>query len=528
MFFSKFFSFSAVVIISFHYNYSQSQSNGDFQATWNKQLEILLKKQVFTAQQKSAIKSGTGHCYRYDKSVHDITYGPNASDQVKLASITKIFTSLAALTWIDQQFHDSMSQYQQTAKDFVFTTTLEIYQTRTQKGYSYRANLIGGYDPMFDLKKLSWMLALLNEKTITQLEEIHYTSGFLFHPYAKSNSHSFLEPERFFQGPIMPGEQQMKIWLNNYFNFSAAKNGESYKTINALKKYLFEKSKISQTENLIGLKSNLNIKMSLTHPPILDDHFTPNPDEELAFRLRLYSSPLGKIIKFMNTQSNNWVAESLFLLMGGQNNFRNILQSELPSLSNETKFYTGSGLPDFVSGSKDRLINSARCSEVLQAAIKLYEWDQNSGMLPQDFLGMTGEGTLERYAKDTTSGRPGITFIGKTGTTNEAVNLFTTTSSTIGNIHLFLFSNLPDENYLRTYRRGRWIDDQLNIFQANVRNFYFAIIQKFFSEVFTYEPPTLSSYETGDLGRELNLTSESAAFLNISHHRWEIIDQRFH
>jgi len=477
-----------------------------FSTTWNDLIAQRIKDKSFPND--PAIKNGLGYCY-LDPNTGEIQ-GQGTNKLIKLASISKIFTSLVTLNVIkkNEKLHLSSKT---NPKDFIFTTSYKVYQSVSADGKThFRLNIVGGYDPYFDLRKLIWSISLLNQEKIFLIDEIIFSEAFFLLP-TNNTDDSFLDPEKAgYIGPFLPDSVKTQTNIKKYFNVA---------NIPRAKKIFQNLKQLSSTlpDYILGINKQNAGPVMQVKKVTFSNSFAPNKDEKLFINFSLFSSATSKIIKFMNTYSHNWVAEALFQYIGKKSNY----DQELKSLFGEnitTEFYSGSGLPTFKENSRQRNNNKATCDLVLLAMQKLVaeefqnisfpvEIDKNI-IFPLEFLGSTGEGTLKDYL-------PGKFFVGKSGTVNDAMNLAIIGPSSLGKINFFMFSNLPNERYFKEHLDDLLYDSKLTKFQNNLKNLYKDSIQLFFEQTYTYEIPTFYDFTFGIVSEPANRISNRETFYNI-------------
>lgn len=261
-------------------------------------------------------KSGVGvlknqaYCYSKD----GIVSGFNINKMQRIASVAKLFTSL------------------------LVSETMDINQSFQTKIYIGKESLHieGGSDPYFEEEKFLLLMKALNGLGYRSFKKVTFSRKFLFYDIALGE-YAKITPE------ITRG--RIAFFLNG-------KNAAS------IRAYWSNVSKFAAEEGILLIGE----APSLTSPIVAISDINPLLQENPIIYVHS-SLPLHNILKTMNVQSKNVVAENLFNASSKIKTLSNLLKEN--GISGETfRMYNGSGLP-IISG-KSRLDNLATCTTVLK------------------------------------------------------------------------------------------------------------------------------------------------------------------
>jgi D-alanyl-D-alanine carboxypeptidase len=188
--------------------------------------------------------------------------------------------------------------------------------------------------------------------------------------------------------------------------------------------------------------------------------------------IKMKSSILLKYLKDINVNSNNYMTDMLFKILGGQTEFKKFQQSRLGLTSNDLQFSTGSGLPVISMGI--RTDNLGSCLAVLKTLkfINVLSQQLNFDMGHVLLTAGTDNGTYEPTIPMSLNHN----MVLKTGRLYDvpALNVAGTTSLSSGTLYFAYFTHNFDNDDESVYQNKR--DQILN----SILNFY----------------PTISSYQS--------------------------------
>ncbi len=128
-----------------------------------------------------------------------------------------------------------------------------------------------------------------------------------------------------------------------------------------------------------------------------------------------------KILKQMNNNSNNYIANLVFDHLGGPQKYAEFISSRLQYSDQQVKLYNGSGYP-FFNSAGTRFDNKASCKAISTIAKDLRAIMSNEGMMFADIVAVAGQdrATLNgAYLNEVTD----AALIAKTGTADPVVSL---------------------------------------------------------------------------------------------------------
>lgn len=350
-------------------------------------------------------KDRSSFCQWADDSQTEVS-GYRVQEKIRLASVTKIFTSfLAAKHW--GPFHR-------------FETEVRILPVGFEE---FDVHVVGGEDPVFNYDKIFFLIAELNRVGVKKIRKLFFDSrvrSFLtFRDYAN-------------------------IWVES----------KVYDPVRGID-YVFGLVPPEHTlENLTLLMSTTtwSEKIRMRYSDFIEKVFRQNldvaQDPELEVRsievvdqnerlvgegLKVYSlksAPLYRYLKDMNKYSINFLADQLLLISGGLPAMDELLQKDLKIDSQEYAIFTGSGLPD--RRGEERKDNIANCQVTIRLMDAFAQY-LNSFPVPQSEKLLLGHNKLRLsdvllvvgYDPDGTFGldedyyEQNGAVVGKTGTLTE-------------------------------------------------------------------------------------------------------------
>jgi hypothetical protein len=269
----------------------------------------------FISQSKIGSVTEQAYCYLKDNKIHG--YQPNKMQRI--ASVTKLFS-----TYLISETENLHRTYQ--TKVFIGADAIHIE---------------GGRDPYFEEDKLLLLFEALNDLGITNLRQVSFNKDFLFYDLALG-SYEIITPEK------------TRARLSAYLNPSNA--GLRRSRWLSIKKFAAEEGVILQER----IPAIISSKVIISDKNPLDGE---NPKVYIH-----KSKPLHALLKTMNVQSKNYVAENIYLAGSSFRKLSSLFKEK--GISESTyRIYNGSGLP--VLGTK-RMDNLATCATVLEVT-KLLE-----------------------------------------------------------------------------------------------------------------------------------------------------------
>lgn len=356
--------------------------------------------------------------------------GENIDTKVSIASVSKLFTTAWSL--------DSLGS------DYKYETKIFI-----KDGI---AHIEGSHDPVFGAAKIYWLLTELKKLKINVIKELTFHENFVFLPAvmkmasyeAKFTDADGITHVKYYS----PTTKETAINLKRYLNTSewSAEIKADHVAQNAVHDFI---------EKNLDLTVD-SIAPSNENPFIIDGKY-----EAGTTIIKLKSTELHRIVKFMNAYSNNPIADLLFWGNGGKTAFDHYLETKFGAeMLNSVSFISGSGLPyqKIQDGkSLSRIKNQASCRSVLKILARLDQHQNNKvsetltkidapstakgQSIATDFMPVSGsEGTIAKKADRV--------FVGKTGSLMDTSALAGSLSTDRGIRHFAILTQFrPGASY---------------------------------------------------------------------------------
>ncbi len=323
-------------------------------------------------------------CLLAEKS--DEVTGQNENQRLPIASVSKIFTSLWAVSSrkIDSNYET------------------KFYVTPAGSD-TFDVHIAGAMDPYFSEQSLHYLISQLNKLNVFKIRNLTFDENFKF--YFNPNGRNTIPGARGTlnvvdsQRPIADPSPELvkrilsnkKLWLLNY-NKTLAKYPDEL--VKKPKLYL-------QTLDYLPSSQFPSIRKATD---------------------KIKSADLITQLKMMNWNSNNHAANMFFLSLGSKIAFDKFMTERLKFTSKDYDFHNGSGNNENFNGGAG-VYNSATCATVVKAVkllkYKLEEKKQNL----EDVLAVAGAdqgATIQRYSLNVHSGDA---VIAKSGTISSNVAL---------------------------------------------------------------------------------------------------------
>lgn len=314
--------------------------------------------------------------------------GTHADDSFVIASLSKIFTTNWALQKIGPHF-----QYETVI-------TIEAVSSTVSN-----IHISGDADPTWGREMLHYLASELDRLGVRKIKTLSFDENFLLAWRAKAN--------------VIDKK-------NYYYDFTDLAGGETFvptpESIESslVRNFIPRSSEYKVTlENAKLANMELVEKLQISAPSkvkfISTSQYQP-PAAAKSFTLR--SLPLYKILKLMNVTSNNYLADILFLQLGGIASFQKFLEtSPLAPFASAIDMQNGSGFP--IKNGQSKFYNRSSCAGVVHA---LHEIDKtmvlhNMGLEFVFPVATSDKSTLDKYEL------PADIMIAKTGTVNPTITL---------------------------------------------------------------------------------------------------------
>ncbi len=246
-----------------------------------------------------------------------------------LASLSKVITTAWAL--------------KKLGPDHQFQSTWHLKPVPQQPGV-FDAYLKTNLDPVFNLEKILYSLALLKNSGVVRLRNLVIDETTRIYLSALSQPHIELE-----QVPISSSQtvENLKLILNSA-NWSTQTQAASKR----LKTWAQARALAVDIPQTFSVE-NVELKLAST----VDASMYPQ-------KIQITSSTLLKYLKNLNVYSNNYLTDALFSYLGGLSEFRKFQSTELKLTEKELVLYTGSGLADISRGIRND--NLGTCTAMLR------------------------------------------------------------------------------------------------------------------------------------------------------------------
>lgn len=343
-------------------------------------------------------------CYLLDKDNQSVQ-GVDIHQAYEIASVSKIFTSYWAAST--------------KGVDYRFTT--KLYVTKVSEGV-VNIHIEGGWDPYFDRDEMQYMLAQLNALNVTKIQELSFDENFKFLIDSRGTvNHTVPIGHYGLQDPT-PNRvlQNVKLFATNPTSGYSAMR---VKAKNVAK---------------VALPAALKMKIGTVHYVSYDDFHEQTDVIENSRQMVMRSVPLSQIMKEMNRNSNNYIANILFQYLGGAEDFQKFAVKNLKTEPSEVQFVNGSGdRLDLPNGKA--AYNKASCDAIVKTIAQFRETLQSQSAQLEQIMALAGEDPSAReestvskmYGNEATTDA----LIAKTGTVDPAVTLAGMASTEDGDVY---------------------------------------------------------------------------------------------
>jgi D-alanyl-D-alanine carboxypeptidase len=348
-----------------------------------------------------------------ESAVRDISGDDKKGVKFPLASISKIVTSLWALETL--------------GPDYRFTTKLHVNRVSSN---SYDIHIEGSRDPIFGRNVSYFIISELNQKNIDirNIETLTFDENFLI---------DWLSEE----SPRIAGSTP--YYTSAQLQIDAVRSSliDNFITPISFGDYSDLKSRAGKIGVQMVARPTINVRKVEFKSK---NSFRTNSE---TITLTYRSAPLRTILKRMNNQSNNYIADNLFWNLGGTKSF-NIFVAQKLNLTNENiEFYLGSGNnADYIFNTNQPVYNQASCETMIKVIFRLEKLLTQSGYKLSDVMAVAGIDTTSTIAGY--GGNMNGSVTAKTGSVNKAKTLAGTLSTKNGTIYFVVL--------MHTDNRAEW------------------------------------------------------------------------
>lgn len=244
------------------------------------------------------------------------------------ASVSKVFLTAFALSRL--------------GTDYKFT---HDWRLRKNADGSVDAYLNSNYDPVFNIEKVLYTMSYLKKYGVTKIKNLYIAKSTRVYLSVLNNPHIELDT-------IPVSLDQSVDNLKLIFN-SANWGGQTQQARQNVSDYFEQQGKS------IDLPSSFSVANV-----ILDSNGQAQSAFAGATQLKIQSTSLFRYLKEINLNSNNYMSDALFALLGGEVGFRQFQNDKLGLGLDSLIMKTGSGLPTEING--ERVDNKATCFSVLK------------------------------------------------------------------------------------------------------------------------------------------------------------------
>lgn len=266
----------------------------------------------------------------YCESVGDGTQQYNGfRDTAKypLASISKVFLS----AWVLDRL----------GPDYKFEHRWYLNPVDKNQGI-YDAFYQSNYDPATNIEKMLYGMAMMNFYGVKKIRNLVIDSSTRVYLSVLNNPHIELDPV-----PV-----------------TVAQSVENLRTILNSQKWgaQTQTAKEKLRSFLVSKNSKLSVPSSFSVANVTSQSSVDHTQYDYLVSFK--SSNMLKYLKDINVNSNNYMSDAFFSLLGGQNAFKTFQSNRLKLGSQDLEFFTGSGLPSSAAGY--RADNKGSCLSVLK------------------------------------------------------------------------------------------------------------------------------------------------------------------
>ncbi len=364
------------------------------------------------------------YCFMNENEM-EVSGGKNVNAKLPIASVSKVLTSLSVLSTM-------------SAKARLYT---QFFVVPVDAGV-YDVHIKGSRDPYFQRSSMHILISRLNEMGVLKIRMLTFDENFKY--LHNSNQINTAARGRYYN-PVTgkadidaPSGDFVRLLLMQsrqiLVDYEKSKKEAATHKIVLVEKPVFAPQKIEQVRSTYEAPAN-------------------------AKKGFVSSMELIDMVKYMNWNSNNHVANSLFMIAGGKAKTDALFYDNFKFDPMQITFVNGSGQNADGSG---RNYTEASCAAVVRAVKGLKKKLEKQNMKLQDAIAVGGgdigstidAGVYRKYLAPKT-------VIAKTGTVGVAITLAGMASSKKGNF-FFMFNVEPRQapGRLRPRAAGRWRENE--------------------------------------------------------------------
>ncbi|WP_413943448.1 D-alanyl-D-alanine carboxypeptidase [Bdellovibrio sp. HCB-162] len=367
---------------------------------------------LITASSASAKVYVNSMCTMRANSQNKVIDGDNnKDDKFPLASISKVVTTLWAI--------------EKLGPDYRFTTKLHVNRVGNN---AYDVHIEGSRDPLISRNTGYFLVSELNRAgiDIKNIERLSFDENFLINWGLEEHPGIDTPYYRTMQAQVEAVRGQLVANFITPIDFG---KNSAYNILKA------RAAKIG-----VSMESTPKINVRQVEFVSKKDFVKQADTTTLLYR----STPLKTILKRMNNQSNNYIADNLYWNLGGTSEFNKYLQSSLSLSTNEMEFYLGSGNnADYILNPGGKAVyNEATCEAMIKVLYKLDKSLEAKGLQLSDVMAVAGKDNTSTVAEK--YGYGGVfagSTVAKTGSVDKAKTLAGTVSTAKGEIYFVVLMN---------------------------------------------------------------------------------------
>jgi D-alanyl-D-alanine carboxypeptidase/D-alanyl-D-alanine-endopeptidase (penicillin-binding protein 4) len=346
------------------------------------------------------------HCYMAENG--NEVFGTNQNKKLPVASVSKVLTSLSVLSALG-------------ARTKLYT---QFFAVQISKDL-YDVHIKGSRDPYFARASMHSLISRLNEMGVVHIRTLSFDENFKYlYDANKINSGG-----RGFSYDPVTGKAPVDAPTADFVRQLLLNRSQVM--------HDYEKSRIAATAEGVTLVHNPVFEPQKIEQ-VRSTSYQPPVNAKKGF---ISSMELIDIIKYMNWNSNNHAANSLFLIAGGKEKIEKLYYEKFKVNPAELTFVNGSGQNGSTNGGRD--YTEASCSVMVKTLKALKTVLESQHMKLEDAIAVNGGdigSTIDAavYKKYL----PPRTVIAKTGTVGVAISLAGLANSKKGNF-FFMYSVEP-------------------------------------------------------------------------------------
>ncbi len=393
--------------------------------------------------------------------------GQNIDERLPIASVSKLFTSLLAVT------HNSVHRK-------IYT---QFYYT--QVGHQlFDVHIKGAHEPYFGRESIHWLIAKLNEAGVFKIRNLSFDENFKYY----HDPDQMIRIGRKILNPVS-GKDQIDAPSPEDVRSELLQNSEVLKNYNlSVKDALL--NGVVLPKKIIFKPSNIKI--------IFSKDFQSLSNTKKGY---VASADLLHMLKLMNWNSNNHAANQILQLSGGITAFNQFFYEQLGFSEKDVRFINGSGQNANLDGN-GRDYNEATCSMVVRTVRALKKSLEAQDVKLQDAMSVVGGDIGSTVSGKTYNNHfTNLSVVAKTGTIGTNITLAGMISAKTGH-HFFFFNVEVNPAPKNAKNKSAWINAEANRARNLISTKLVLLIKKLGGpDQLEYKPNyfNLESFEDKDL-----------------------------